>query len=259
VPSQPPLPEHDNPPPLALRRALPLVLLILGAIMASVALGDAVGFELLRENRAELIAWRNANYGLTALAYMAGYAVLIAFSVPGSFVLTVLGGFLFGLVWGTLLAVIAGTAGATAIFLAARTGFGEAMRARWLENKPAGTFARVERGLRANEVSYLLLLRLVPAVPFPIANVAPAFFGVSTRRFAATTFVGITPGTALTAWIGVGVGEVLARGGTPNLALLREPYVLGPLVGTIVLVSLPIVVGWVRARRRGADSRAGRL
>jgi hypothetical protein len=153
---------------------------VLGAIAASLAFGDAVGFDLLRDNRGDLVAWRDGNYTLTALAYMAAYAGLAAFSVPGSFVMTVAGGFLFGLVPGTLMALVGGTAGATAIFLAARTGLGEAMRARWLAARSDGMFARVERGLKADELSYLLLLRLVPAVPFPIANVAPAFFGVST-------------------------------------------------------------------------------
>lgn len=247
----------------SLRRALPLVGVVIGAIAASLAFGDAVGFDLLRDNRAALVAWRDGNYPLTALAYMAAYAGLVAFSVPGSFVMTVAGGFLFGLVPGTLMALVGGTAGATAIFLAARTGLGEAMRARWLAARSDGMFARVERGLKADELSYLLLLRLVPAVPFPIANVAPAFFGVSTRRFAATTFVGIAPGTALTAWIGVGIGRVFDRGGTPDLGLLREPEILGPLAGVILLVALPILLRRWRARRRPAKPAikpgAGRL
>jgi uncharacterized membrane protein YdjX (TVP38/TMEM64 family) len=233
-----------------------LAVLAAGCVAGYFLLRDASGFDTLRAHREALLVWRDGHYFAAVIIYTAAFVGAVAFSLPGSFVLTVTGGFLFGILPGTLLAVIAGTAGATLVFLAVRAGLAEPLRRRLLDAGTEGRFARVERGLKANEVSYLLLLRLVPIVPFPIANLAPAFLGVSAGRFVATTFIGIAPGTALSAWIGVGIGEVFDRGDVPDLALLGEPRILGPFLALIALVTLPIVLGRLRSRRRARRQSA---
>ena len=185
---------------------------------------------------------------ITASVYVAVYVTVVAFSLPGAFVMTVTGGFLFGLFPGVPLAVISATLGATLIFLAAKAGLGEALHARLRAQGGQGFFARIEAGLRENQVSYLLLMRLVPAVPFVVANLAPAFLGVSLRIFFLTTLFGILPGTFITTWIGVGVGEVFDRGETPGAGLILEPHILGPILGLCALAALPILL---KHRRRG--------
>ena len=102
--------------------------------------------------------------------------------------------------------------------------------------------ARIRDGLRENEVSYLLLMRLVPAIPFFLANLAPAFLGVGLRNFAFTTFFGIMPGSIVYTSVGSGLGEVFARGETPNLGIIFEPHILGPILGLCALAALPIVI-----------------
>lgn len=230
------------------RRMLPFVLLALVSLAGFALLGDDLGLEAFSRNREVLLELRDAHPILTVAGFIGLYAALVALSVPASFILTVAAGFLFGLIGGTLLSLVASTAGATAIFLAARAGLGERLRARW---RTGETYARIEAGLKRHELSYLLLLRLFPAVPFPVANVAPALFGVSAGRFAATTFLGIAPGTALTAWIGVGLGEVLARGEAPDLSILRDPAVAAPLAAFALLAALPIFVGRLRPGKGG--------
>jgi uncharacterized membrane protein YdjX (TVP38/TMEM64 family) len=71
---------------------------------------------------------------------------------------------------------------------------------------------------------------------------------VRLRTFLLTTVLGITPGTAVTAWIGVGVGDIFERGGTPDMSLFFSPSVLGPTLGLGVLAALPIL--FKRLRRR---------
>jgi uncharacterized membrane protein YdjX (TVP38/TMEM64 family) len=84
-------------------------------------------------------------------------------------------------------------------------------------------------------------------VPFFLANLIPAALGVSLGRFALTTFFGILPGGVVYTWVGAGLGEVFARGETPNLGLLFEPQILGPILGLCALAALPIAI---RALRR---------
>ena len=54
--------------------------------------------------------------------------------------------------------------------------------------------------------------------PFSVVNLVPAFLGVRTRMYVATTFVGIVPGTAVYAFIGDGLNAVFAQGGRFSIA-----------------------------------------
>ena len=52
--------------------------------------------------------------------------------------------------------------------------------------------------------------------------------------------------------IGVGLGEVIDRGESPDLSLLWEPQVIGPILALSALAALPIVVKALRGRKEGA-------
>jgi uncharacterized membrane protein YdjX (TVP38/TMEM64 family) len=251
------MPDAPVPPPLRasrLRRAAPLIALVCGAIAGAVLLGDRLSFDALRDNREALVAWRDANYLTAALSFAGLYIAVVAFSLPGALIMTLSGGFLFGLWAGGALTLVSATIGATTIFLAAKTGLGDRMAARM--GASGGTMARLQAGLEANQVSYLLLMRLVPAMPFFVANLAPAFFGVGLRTYVWTTFFGIMPGTMVYTWVGAGLGEVFARGEDPDLGLLFAPQVLGPLLGLCALAALPIFLKAVRKRKGVADPEA---
>lgn len=232
---------------MSLRRLLPFAAIAVVAVAGTLLFADFLTFEALAANRDILVAWRDANYALFVLAFMAAYVVIVAFSLPGATLATLTGGFLFGVFPGALFNILAATIGAAAIFSAARYGFGEAMARRL--DASEGRVAAFRDGLRSNEVSFLLIMRLVPVLPFFVANLLPAMVGVRLWRFVWTTFLGIVPGGIVYTWVGAGLGEVFARGETPDLGLLTEPHVLGPLLGLAALAALPMVLRlW---RRRG--------
>ena len=227
----------------SLTRFLPLVVLGAGAVVGFIFLREYLSFETLKENREALIAWRDDNYVLAALAYVLAYVVIVAFSVPGAAFMTLTGGFLFGLLPGTLLTVFGATVGASCIFLAAKTSLGASLKERagpWME--------KFEKGFQENEISFLFLLRLVPALPFFVANLLPAFFGVKLFTYVWTTFLGILPGTAVYTSIGTGLGEVFAKGEQLSLNVFSDPAVWGPFVGLTVLAILPIVIKKIRGK-----------
>ncbi len=231
----------------SLWRHAPLATILLVAVAGSYALGDWISFDTLQDNRDALLAFRDANYIGLALAFVATYVVIVAFSLPGAAVASVTGGFLFGLALGTAYNVLAASLGAFAIFWAARLGLGRALEAR-IETSQ-GTLKRLKQGLHDNEISVLFLMRLVPAVPFFVANLLPALVGVRFVNFALTTVLGIIPGAIVFTWIGVGLGEVFDRGERPDLSLLWEPQVLGPILGLCALAALPIVLKAIRGRK----------
>ncbi len=235
-----------------LTRHLPLIAVLVVAVIGAMTLKDYLTFDTLRDNREALVTFRDQNYLAMLAMFMGIYVVIVAFSLPGAAVASVTGGFLFGLAMGTFANVVAATIGATGIFLAARWGLGEFLNAK-IENA-GGRVQSLKNALRQNEIEVLLLLRLVPAVPFFVANLLPALVGVKLRNFLWTTAVGIIPGGIVFTWIGVGLGEVFDRGESPDLSLLWEPHIIGPILGLCVLAAMPIVIKAIRPPRGKAAS-----
>lgn len=232
------------------KRRLPLLAILGVAGLGALTLGDVLSFDTLREQRMTLIAFRDSHYLATLAAFFFAYVGIVAFSLPGATAATLTGGFLFGLFPGALLNITAATLGAAMIFLAARMGFGDRLAARM--NSADGRIRQLKAQLDENQFSVLLMIRLVPAVPFFVANLLPAFVGMRLSTFVAATFLGIIPGGVVLTWVGVGLGEVFALGGTPDLGLIFEPQILGPMIGLACLAALPIVVRAFRRKGSGA-------
>lgn len=237
--------DHQEPNPWVKR--LPLIAIAIAAVVGAFTLKDYLSFQALAENREALIAFRDANYLATVLVFIAAYVIIVGFSLPGATIATLTGGFLFATFPGALFNVIGATVGATLIFQAARWGFGEKLGAR-LEGSE-GAVKKIKDGIDENQWSMLFLIRLVPAVPFFLANLIPSFLEVPLHRFVISTFLGIIPGAVVYTSVGAGLGEVFARGETPNLGIIFEPHILLPILGLCALAVLPIIIKAVRGKK----------
>ena len=225
-----------------MKRFWPLALLLagLGLAWASGAT-QWLSWDALAENRASLAAAVAAYPLASALGFVALYALVVAFSLPVAVWLTLGGGFLFGQWLGTGLVVVGATAGACLLFLAARYALAES-----LARKAGPMLARIRRELEAGGFWYLLSLRLLPVVPFWLANLAPALAGMRFAPFALATLVGILPGSAVFCGIGAGLGDVFSSGGRPDLKVIFTPQILLPLLG---LAALSLLGAWWRGRK----------
>lgn len=242
-------PEASDAPTPLWKRLLPLGVIAV-ALGLFFALGgpDYVSIESLRENRETLSALVAENFALVFLGFIALYALLVGISFPGASFLSIFGGFLFGTVVGGFGIVVGATLGATAIFLAARYALGDAL------SKKAGPYMqKFEAGLKENELSYLFILRLIPAFPFFIVNIVPALFDVKLRNYVLTTFFGIIPGSFVYASVGAGVGAIFDAGGEVQLSgLMTQPKVIGPILGLIALSLLPVLYKKFKGAPAGA-------
>jgi uncharacterized membrane protein YdjX (TVP38/TMEM64 family) len=229
-----------------IRRLVPLAVL-LAAIGAFFAFGlhHYLSFESLRQHREQLLELVQQHPWLAPLAFIGVYAAVIALSVPGGAVLTIAGGFLFGILAGTMYVVVAATAGATIVFLIAKTALGDALRA-----KAGPRIRRMEEGFREDAFSYLLFLRLIPVFPFWLVNIVPAFLGVAVGTFVLGTLIGIIPGSLVFASVGNGLGAVFDAGETPDLGIIFKPAIIVPIVGLALLALLPIVYRKFKARKK---------
>jgi uncharacterized membrane protein YdjX (TVP38/TMEM64 family) len=227
------------------RRLLPLgILLVVIGLAFALDLQRFLAFDTLRDHDQALRAFVEARPVLTALGFVLIYAAAVAVSLPGAVFLTIAGGFLFGIWLGTCLVVIGATAGAIAIFLIAKTSLGEGLREQagpWLR--------RMQAGFNANALNYLLVLRLIPAFPFWIINIVPAFLGVKLRDYTLATFFGIMPGSFVYASVGNGLGAVIEVGDEPDLGIILQPAILTPILGLALLALLPVAYQKLKARR----------
>ena len=220
-------------------------LLLLAAIGVGLWQSGLVGelsWGSLARHQATLLGAVGANPLLAGASYVAVYALLVALSVPEGAVVTAAGGLLFGTLVGGALAVVGATIGAVILFLVARTAFAEVMARR-----ARGLIERIRPRLQRDGFSYLLALRLVPAVPFWLVNLGAALCGMRLFPYATATALGIIPATFVFAWIGEGLGSVLAAGGKPDLTLIFSARILGPLLALAALALMPV---WARRFRR---------
>jgi uncharacterized membrane protein YdjX (TVP38/TMEM64 family) len=234
--------------PTALRRWAPLALAA-ACLVAFFAAGGPqyISLDWLQQNREALTSFAANRPVMAVLLLIAIYAGLVAISFPGASLLTIFAGFMFGSVLGTAAVVVGATIGATAIFLMARSTFGAA-----LARRAGSAVEKLRAGFSRDAASYLLILRLAPAFPFWLVNIAAGLLGAKLRTFFITTFFGIIPGTFVYASIGAGAGALLDAGQSISLAgaLLRKDVIV-PIVGLIALSFLPMLIRRWQARPGG--------
>jgi uncharacterized membrane protein YdjX (TVP38/TMEM64 family) len=220
-----------------LRRVLPVAALAIAlALFFGLGLHEYFNLDTLKAHRATLLGIVGEHYVAALIGYVVLYSLLVAISFPGASALTVAGGFLFGLWVGTVATALGATLGAAILFFVARHALADALRRRagpWLE--------RMERGFRADGISYLLVLRLIPLFPFFAVNLVAPFLGISLPVYVATTFGGILPGTFVYTSFGDGLGAIFDAGGTPSLEGILTPEIVIGLIGLAVLALLPVL------------------
>ncbi|RIJ14787.1 TVP38/TMEM64 family protein [Henriciella mobilis] len=225
-------------------RLWPVYVIALGLVAAwQFGLFSYLSIDTLREQNETLQAFVADNLIIAVLAYILIYAAATVFMLPGALWITISGGLLFGLIGGSAVTVAGATLGASTLFFAARTSIGAAFRER------AGRFVkRMEAGFRENAISYMFALRLMPVVPFPVANIAPALLGARYRDYAVTTALGIIPGVVAYTWIGASLGATFDAGETENLFDVVKNF-FPALLALGVVALLPVAYKKIAGRK----------
>ncbi|WP_186457244.1 VTT domain-containing protein [Nitrospirillum amazonense] len=192
-----------------------------------------------------------ADHPLRAAASVFGVALGVAArSLPAATVVSLAAGYAFGAApfgaapfgaaLGALLSVAGGTLGGTLVFLALRrAGVGG------LAGRLPGWLAPV-----ANQPwAVILVLRLLPIMPFSAINVLAAAIRMPAPIFIIGTGLGAYPPQFLYALLGARLPALLAAGERPGLGLVLRPEVGGPLALLVLLALAPVAI---RHWRRGA-------
>jgi len=227
------------------KRLLPLACLIFLAIVA-VAMGwhEYISLDSFRRHQETLRDLVGSQPVLSAAIFVAVYVAIVALSLPGATIMTILGGFLFELVLGGILAVGAATIGATLVFLAARSAIGDVLRRR------AGPYVRrIEEGFHNGAFNYILFLRLMPIFPFWAVNLSLAVLRAPVLPYIAATALGIIPGSFVIAAIGAGIRDFVELD-SDGLGALITPTLIFALSGLAILSVLPVAIRKWRSNRK---------
>lgn len=243
----------------SLKRWLPLI--AIAGFMVFAFFMDwhkALSISALIENRERLATFVEDNFLLTLMAYLGIYIAVVVLSLPGAGILSIGGGFLFGWLISAPTTILAATIGATLLFLAVTTSFGEALR-----EKAGPWVAKLKAGFEKDAFNYLLFLRLVPAFPFWLVNLAPAMLGIKLSTYVSATAIGIIPGSFAFAFVGAGLGSVIEAQRAANADCIGNsecaieistrdlitPEILAALAALSVVALIPVVLKRLRNRK----------
>jgi uncharacterized membrane protein YdjX (TVP38/TMEM64 family) len=245
-------------------RLAPLACL-LGLLVVAYALGwhRTLSLQTLVENNAAIDAFIAAHRIAAILCFVVIYAIGAILAMPVGAVLAVVGGFLFGALIGGAAAMIGSTLGATAVFLIARSAFGEVLLRRL--GPRVESFAA---GFRADAFYYVMFLRLMP-VPSWFTNLTAALFAVRLRTFMGATAIGRIPGSFLLALFGAGLDSMIATQEVAYRACLASgeldcridfdpanvvtPTLIAALAGLGLLALVPVLAKRLLMRRAAVE------
>jgi pyruvate/2-oxoglutarate dehydrogenase complex dihydrolipoamide dehydrogenase (E3) component/uncharacterized membrane protein YdjX (TVP38/TMEM64 family) len=223
------------------RARLLVAALVAAAIVAFFASGGHryFTFENLKAQQAAFEGWRAMYPWQSALAFFAIYVVFTSLSLPAASLMTLLAGAIFGLGWGVLLVSFASAIGATLAFLASRFVLRE-----WVQARFHAQLRGINQGVEREGGLYLFTLRLIPAVPYFLINLAMGLTPIRTWTYYWVSQVAMFPATVLY----VNAGTQIAQ-----LQSLRE-VLSWDLIGAFILLGIfPLVatrgVQWIKAKR----------
>lgn len=138
-------------------------------------------------------------------------------------ILALAGGLIFGFAWGSFYIVLGALCGGTLSFYLARL-YGNKMSEKLAHEK----LINFQKSVKKHGFVMILLLRLVPLVPFNIISYSAGFSTIRYRDFFFATLLGMSPGVLVYANIGA---QSLAFGS-------REFYISIGLLVALVVVSM---------------------
>ena len=194
-------------------------------------LGAYVTLDSLKARQADLTTLLDNRPLVIIGGFFLLYVATTALSLPGAVILTLAAGAVFGLWLGTLIVSFASAIGASLAFLSSRYVLRD-----WVKARFGKRVAAIDRGIEKDGISYLLTLRLVPAFPFFLINLAMGLTKMRPPTFYFVSQIGMLPGTL-----------VFVNAGTQLAAIDSTSDIVSPaLIGSFVLLGLfPLIAKWI--------------
>ena len=198
-----------------------------------------LSFASVKAQQAAILEYYGGHPWQTAAGFFLVYVAVTGLSLPGAAIMTLVAGAIFGLLWGTVLVSFASSLGAMLACLASRF-----LLRDWVQRKFGQYLRAINEGVEKEGGFYLFTLRLIPAVPFFVINLAMGLTPMRARTFYWVSQLGMLAGTI-----------VYVNAGTQLTAIESPAGILSPgLIGAFVLLGIfPLiakkVIDVVKARK----------
>jgi uncharacterized membrane protein YdjX (TVP38/TMEM64 family) len=160
------------------------------------------------------------------VAFIGLYVVFDVFLIPAT-ILTLTAGVVWGWLLGGLWVLAASTVASAVPYFIGRSGAG------WAEELLERRAGRIHRALKDEGFMSLLLMRLVPIVPYNILNYAAGVAGIKVRDYLLATFIGTIPGIFVFTYLASSIASGLV---SPRAAFVRI-LIAGVLLAALALTS----------------------
>jgi len=173
--------------PLAITRLVVLVVALVG-VGVGLAIGGTDGARDLLTEVGE------SNWGF--VAFVAAYALTVVLLLPGTLG-TVTAGAVFGFPVGAAAALAGATIGSTCAFIISR-----AMGRDGAQSLFGSRLSNIDDFIGRNDFTSILVLRLMPIVPFNLLNYGSGLTSVRLSRYVLASVIGMAPATLLATGLG---------------------------------------------------------
>lgn len=220
-------------------------ILIVVTILAFVAtfkflgLGQYLTLDYLKQSQDRFAELYAAQPVLVISFYMMIYVLVTALSLPGAVIMTLAGGGLFGFVTGTIVVSFASTIGATLACFVSRF-----LLREWVQKKFGEKLAPINNGIEKEGGFYLFTMRLVPAFPFFLINLAMGITKLPLIQYYWVSQLGMLPGTIVFVNAGKELAKIDSLSGILSPSLLISFAILG-----LFPITVKKIMGLVKSRR----------
>lgn len=175
------------------------LIIAIGSILACEIFGVNFDLEQIRQYLKDFNVWAPL--------------IFIIFYTLGTFFLPVtpfiiVGGILFGIKFGLIYTIIGSFLSSIIVFFIARKS-GKDWVEKILEYKYFKRLGKYNERLERGAIWDLIILRIVPVMPFNILNILMGVSKIKTRDYVTGTVLGLIPSHILTVFLGTLIGKIL--------------------------------------------------
>ena len=202
-------------------------------------LKDLTSYEFIKENRETILKYKDNNIFFLTIIFFITTICLNLLLCP-ILLPTLIIGFIFGKWLGTLILIFGNTIGGFLLYRLAKTFFSDL-----IEKKFKTRFSKFVDFFNKNEVMYFMSFRFIGGggTPFPIQNILPVLFNMSSKNYIVATLLGILPTTFVTVALGSGIEKIIDQNAELSfLPVIQSPEIYLPIIGFFIILIIAFLI-----------------
>ena len=202
-------------------------------------LKDLTSYDFIKENRETILKYKDNNIFFLSIIFFI-ITIFLNLLLTPMILPTLIIGFIFGKWLGTFILVFGNTLGAFLLYRLAKTFFSDL-----IETKFKAKFTKFISFFNKNETLYFMGFRFMggAGTPFPIQNILPVLFNMSSKNYIIATLLGIIPTTFVTVALGSGIEKIIDQNSELSfLPVIQSPEIYFPIIGFFLILCVAFLI-----------------